>query len=84
MPSSQQIEKNLHLFGGGNLLMIAEKIAVELGWNVIIRTSKRLENTFTPASEFTKVEVLDDISKIHASKQTKLNDIGFQFHHLDI
>lgn len=53
--------KTLHIFGGGNLINVAENIARLNDWSVIVRTGKRFVDTIENFDTDTKLLVGDDL-----------------------
>jgi len=72
--------KTLHIFGGGVFVGIAERIAHELGWEVIVRTGKRFIDTLHNLDVRTKLFVGDDLdSLMKQGGVPKRGDYGISF-----
>lgn len=70
----------LHIFGGGELVAIAEKIALDSKWKVVVRTGKRFENSLPPLDSSTKVFIGDDLNRLmNKGGKPKLGDYGISF-----
>lgn len=54
----------LHVFGGGVFVGIADEIATELGWSVIVRTGARFVDTLPKLNEGTKLIVGNELGAV--------------------
>ena len=71
------IKKTLHLFGGGPLVKLSEKIAYDNNWNVVLRTGKRFIKSLPKMDQKTKILVGNNLMDlIMESDEPKLGDIG--------
>ena len=71
------IKRTLHLFGGGPLVKLSEKIAYNNNWNVVLRTGKRFIKSLPEMDQKTKILVGDNLMDlIMESDEPKLGDIG--------
>lgn len=69
--------RTLHLFGGGALVSIAERIALKYNWNVVLRTGHRFVASLPKLDPKTKVLVGNDlIQLLQNGGEPKPNDIG--------
>lgn len=58
------IKKTLHIYGGGPLVGVAESIALENGWNVVLRTGARFLKSLPRLSKNTIVLVGNDLGQL--------------------
>jgi methionyl-tRNA formyltransferase len=70
----------LHIFGGGEFVGIAEKIANKLGWSVVVRTGDRFTKSIPDLNARTKLLVGDDLlSLMTEGGLPKHGDYGISF-----
>ena len=70
-------KKTLHIFGGGFLVGVAEQVAIENGWDVVLRTGERFLNTLPKLSSSTTVLVGNRLSDLMEKGVVPTpNDIG--------
>ncbi len=80
VPITPDQQRTLHIFGGGLLTGVAEAIAIEEGWRVVVRTGKRFVASLPTLSPKTQVYVGDNLDEILFEGGLPSNgDIGFSF-----
>lgn len=67
----------LHIFGGGELVSVAEKVALENGWEVVIRTGTRFSSSMPVLNKSTAIFLGNNLNElILKGPNPTSNDIG--------
>lgn len=70
----------LHIFGGGDFVSLADKIAHGVNWDVVVRTGKRFSASLPPLNSNTRILVGDDLKALmHEGGMPQAGDFGVSF-----